>query len=121
PTGNGADLLQRQEKLYILGSFYGPHADEIAGVFRDGLWVEQNTAVLRANGMGLIEVDELTTNAELFREQWRYRVDVDFVLNREIRRVYNVRSLLRSQGVIHNNPPGTTGTTDTDWDTDREQ
>lgn len=130
----GTDLMQRMERQTVLISFYGPNAQANAAVMRDGIYVDQNRAAFRANGVGIIEVGPLIRNSELFRQQWRQRSDVNIYLRREVRRVYQVRNLLRAMGPITGNrfgrstitthydtaglapPPPAVGVTTTIWD-----
>lgn len=97
---NGTDILRRHEHVTLTCSFYGPRSFELSSYLRDGIYVEQNRAVLRANSIGLVEVTEVVRAAELFREQFRDRHDLDIMFNREVRRIYNVRNLARSVGTI---------------------
>ena len=113
----GYNRLHRHEIVTYLCSFYGPHAVEFAGVLRDGLFIEQNRAVLRVNAAGLVEVSEVRRTADLFREQFRDRFDLDVVLRREVRRVYLIRNLLRSRGPIIANDFGDR-VIETEFDTD---
>ena len=107
-SGNGYDALQVHEMATILCSFYGPNAAQFASYLQRGLFIDQNRAVLRANGVGLVEVSGQTRLAELVKERWWPRSDIDVILRREIRYDYNVRNLLRSVGRIDAQPPGRT-------------
>src|SRR5262249_12507351 len=83
-----------------------------------GLFLDQNRATLRANGVGLVEVTGFTAAPELYREQWRDRVDTTVVLRREVRYDYSVLNILRAKGTITANRPGDDpGTVETDFDT----
>lgn len=112
----GHDILRRHEHVTYLCSFYGPHSHEYAGVLRDGLFIDQNRAILRANAVGLVEVSEVARTADLFREMFRERSDLEILLNREVRRVYYVRTLLSSQGTIIGNDRGGR-IVEAEWDT----
>lgn len=103
----GEDVLQRMERLVVLASFYGPDAQTYAMTLRDGIYIDQNRAAFRANAVGIIEIDDIVRNAELFREQWRNRSDLNMHLRREVRRIYQVRNLLRATGPIIANSQGT--------------
>lgn len=118
PNG-GYDVLRRHERVSLLASFYGPQSEMYAGWLRDGLFIDQNLAVFRANAVGLIEVDDIVRTAELFREQFRQRSDLNVILKREVRRNYQVKSLLRAMGTIIGNAPwGSTRTVTKEFDTD---
>jgi hypothetical protein len=103
PAGNGGlgtDELQRHETVTVMCSFYGRNASKFAGWLRDGLFLDQNRAVFRANAVGLVEIQPAIRNAEKFRERWWDRVDLTVVLRRQIRRTYNVMNILRVTGTI---------------------
>jgi hypothetical protein len=96
----GNDLLIRHEVVRFLASFYGPNAAILADHLRDGLFIEQNRAALRANSVGVIEVQGVVRNAELFRQQFRDRVDITVMFKRQVRRYYQVQNLVRAQATI---------------------
>jgi hypothetical protein len=112
------DLLARTERVTILASFYGPDSEDIAAVLRDGLYVDQNRAVLRANGVGIIEVEDIIRTADLFRQQFRQRDDLRIILRRQVKRLYNVLDLLRAKGPITANSAGGERTITTGYDTE---
>jgi hypothetical protein len=118
PDGVGYDVLQRQERVTVLSSFYGPNAEENAAVLRDGLFIDQNRQFFRSNGLGIIEVDDILRTSELFRQQWRQRSDLNLILRREVLRTYQVRNLLRAKGPIIANSPAGERTITTEFDTD---
>src|SRR5215471_2036708 len=68
--GEGYDALQQMEKATILCSFYGPQNERYCNYLQRGLWVDQNHAVMRANGVGLVEVSGKTRAAELVKQRW---------------------------------------------------
>lgn len=116
----GYDIFQRMETTDIIASFYGPNGQTYADIFRDGLFIDQNAAYLRSLSACIVEVHDLALLSEIFRQQWRSRTDVPFVVRREVRRIYKVRTLLRSTGTITANAPfGEERTIENDWDTDR--
>jgi hypothetical protein len=117
PDGVGYDIFQRMERLTVMASFYGPNAEDNAALLRDGVFIDQNRALFRANGLGLIEVDDIMKSAELFRQQYRDRADLMLYLRREVRRTYQVRNILRARGPIEANPPGSPDTITDWWDT----
>lgn len=117
PSGDGFSLLQQHETSTVLCIFYGPHANALAGLLRDGLFIDQNQAVLRANGVAVVECGPRLRAPELFNQQWLNRVDMNVVFRREIRRVYPVLNLLQAQGTISANDPGAR-TVEDQFDTD---
>jgi hypothetical protein len=117
---DGYDLFQRMETFQVLFSFYGPSSTPMATAFRDGLFIDQNAAELRSVFCAVVEVQDLALIGEIYRQQWRDRTDVPVILRREIRRIYPVRTLLRSTGTITANAPfGSDRIIETDYDTDR--
>jgi hypothetical protein len=97
---DGFDVFQRMEVDTLLCSFYGPNAGKNAAFLRDGLFIDQNVAELRKNSIGLVEIRDLATVPELFRNRWLNRIDMEVVLRREIRRNYPVLNLLQAHGQI---------------------
>jgi len=98
--GLGYDRLRRQEQVRYRVSFYGPNADDYAAMFRDGLFIEQNRALWRMNAVGLVEAENIDRVPDLFRQQWRERANIELTINREVRRIYKVRNLVRAQALI---------------------
>lgn len=100
PGGNdpGHDELQRDELIHLLCSFYdtgsGGQADNNAALLRDGLQIEQNRAILKANNIGLVSVEDAVILPTLMKQRWLYRVDHNIVLRARIQRFYPVLDLL---------------------------
>ena len=86
--------------MTLLCTFYGPRNGYFGMMLRDGLYIDQNRAILRANAIGIIEVGDVNHVPELFRERYRDRVDINVELRREIRHNYPVLNLLRAQAHI---------------------
>jgi hypothetical protein len=103
---NGYDRLSRQEQCVYRVSFYGPHAGDNAAILRDGLFIDQNRQLWRQNAVGLVEAQQIDHVPDLFRQQWRDRYDLEIVINREVRRIYLVRSLLGANVAITANDFG---------------
>lgn len=100
PAGNGGagqSIIERDETLFVLHSFYGPNSHGLAERFRDGLEIAQNRATLAAAGVGLIEVGEATVLPVLLVEKWVRRVDVNVVYRRRTSRTYEVRNLISAE------------------------
>lgn len=86
---DGHSRLLCDEEIKVLFSFYGPNGREKAKALRDGLWLEQNRAILRVeNNISLLRVSELRSLAELVNNLWLRRCDLeaDFILGPEIRK-----------------------------------
>ncbi len=97
---NGADVLQRQETLDVLGSFYGPGAGNAGKLVKDGLAIAQNREKLQLAGMGLLEVGDLKAVPALINQQWYRRFDMLIRVNRTIVRTYPVLNILSAEGTI---------------------
>ena len=100
--GDGIDQLRRHEVLHCRCSFYGPNAMSNASIFRDGMQVQENHAVLSAVGMGLVESGSLTQIPELLKMKWYKRIDFTFKIRRQVVREYSVLNLLSGNGTLNN-------------------
>lgn len=89
----GKDTLQRYETLDLMVSSYGPKAATNLGRLLDGLEIEQNRAVLTANGMGVLEATDKVNAPVLVKDRWRKRIDSTIKIRREIRREYDIRDI----------------------------
>jgi hypothetical protein len=116
-TGDGYDAFQRMEMATLLCSFYGPQCAEYASLLRDGLSIEQNIVALRQNAVGVVEVQDFVRAPELFRNQFRDRMDVSVIFRREIRRNYPVLTLLSAHGTLIASTPGSVRSIEDDFDT----
>ena len=99
PSGIGYNTVVRQEIISILVSVYGPNADSTAEVLREGMQVAQNRETLSLADMGLIECGDITIAPEIVKEKWMYRLDFTFRIRRQVKRQYNILSLLSSEFV----------------------
>lgn len=85
----GHSRLMADEEFSVLFSFYGPNCRGNARALRDGLWIEQNRAILRLeHNISLLRNGQLIPVPELVNERWLKRCDitVEFVRGPEIRR-----------------------------------
>lgn len=98
--GAGQDILQRNEIVEMLCSFYGPNAGMNASLVRDGLSIAQNREPLQLNGMGLISVEPFRAVPALINNQWYNRLDMPIFVRREILRTYPVLNILSAVGTI---------------------
>jgi len=103
-SGDGSDILQRNEILTVLLSFYGPNASANAAQARDGIYVSQNNAVLSGFSMGLVGVGKKRAVPELVNQQWVRRFDFEMTVRREIIRTYNVLTVLSADGTVDSDP-----------------
>lgn len=84
------DELQRHEDLDVLVTSYGPNARRNIKLLADGLMIEQNLAVLTANGMGLVETGRVVAVPDFVKDQWIRRFDVHIIVRRNVTRTYNI-------------------------------
>ncbi len=89
-TGNGSSTIAKWEEIDLMVSFYGTNADSYAGIFADGLMIEQNRAVMFSSGVSLITLGKALQVPSLVKERWLYRVDFDARFTRQIQRTYPI-------------------------------
>lgn len=100
--GQGQSIIERDEVLQVLHSFYGPNSNAVCERFRDGLELAQNRATLASAGIGLVEVGEAVMVPVLLTEKWVRRVDVTVYYRRRTSRPYEVRNLLGAELGLNN-------------------
>lgn len=112
-AGLGADVLQRQETIDCLASFYdlgsGGLSQFYMSRFRDGTAIGQNREPLRLSAISFTGAGEPTGLPVLLKQRWQYRVDLPFTLRRQVDRSYPVRNLVTSSIDLRANtevPPG---------------
>lgn len=102
-TAQGS-ALQRHELLNVMCSFYDTgvsgFADAFAMKLRDGAAIPQNVEVLRQNGMALFSMGDLQDVPSLLKQRWLYRVDLPFVIARQVDRVYPVLTVVSVDGTL---------------------
>ncbi|MDD2775507.1 MAG: hypothetical protein PHU06_06100 [Gallionella sp.] len=92
--------VQRQGSSNCLCSFYGPNAQGFAETLFDGASLGQNRAVLQAAGLDIRRVSGVAALPQLLNSSWQKRYDISLILGVSTIRVYQIESLLRSQGTI---------------------
>lgn len=97
PANEGAVVVERDIELDVLHSFYGPNCHSLCEIFRAGLELDQNRAVLRSYGVVLKEVKEAVNLPALLKEKWVKRIDVTVVYRARPSYIYQVRSILSGQ------------------------
>jgi hypothetical protein len=112
PANSGTSESVTWENLTLQVSFYGPDAGLYDGLLRDGLFIEQNQAVLLLNGIGLIEWYQSQVVPVLIKERWWRRIDRHVRFMREIDRVYNIENILSVPLVVTGQRPGNSGPQD---------
>lgn len=112
------NVITRHETFEVLCSIYGPNADDISSLIREGLSVPQNRENLALGGMGLVSCGQVTPAPTLTNTQWQYKLDMVITFKRSITRTYPIRDILSATGelvtdispltrpIIVNPPPG---------------
>lgn len=93
-SGAGADVVQRTETLDVLCSVYGPGADGVAALIRDGLSVSQNLEAAEAAGLSVIDVGPARAMSTVINTLWYYRLDMMLHFRRLLTRQYPVLNIL---------------------------
>ncbi len=91
---NDVDIVERDQTLTILHSFYGPNGMNFAGMYNTGIQVEQNRDALTAVGIKLVECQEVTTLPALLKEKWVKRYDCRTVFRRRIKWIYPILTVV---------------------------
>ena len=97
PTGNGglgSDLLEKDETLQLLISFYGPNGTAICKQYQDGLQIDRNRDDLIVYGIKLVEVQEARVLPALLKEKWVRRIDISATFRRRIKRSYSIPTVV---------------------------
>jgi len=97
PAGNsglGTNELERDERVTVLHSFYGPSGSALMARYRDGLQIDQNREALATFGVKLVEVQPSPNVPALLKEKWVRRIDLPVVFIRRVKRSYSVPSLV---------------------------
>lgn len=91
---NDIASMKRQETFTITASLYGVNALDNTSALRDGLEVSQNREAMFHNGIAYIGDDGIQRAPELINDLWYNRIDISLRFAREIRKTYNVLSVL---------------------------
>lgn len=92
--------MQRHSDLRIECSFYGPRAQELTELVRDGFQIPQNRAALFKANMGFVETTRAFRLPELVNERWFDRFEMGIRLRKETQRTYPILSILSANGTI---------------------
>jgi hypothetical protein len=96
-------VLERDEELSVLFSFYGPNCQSICALFHDGIYIDQNRADLATAGVKLIDLKETRQLPALMKEKWMKRWDIRGDFRRRVQRIYTTNAIERFDGVDLNN------------------
>lgn len=91
--GLGETDIERDEKLKLLISFYGPNCSGYQARWSIGLQISQNRDALSAEGIKLVEVQEAVMLPALFKEKWVKRVDSAAIFRRRVMRTYAIENV----------------------------
>lgn len=94
PTQRGQSIYQRNSRIDVLASFYGPNSRGYASLLRDGVCVEGNRWALQAAGLDVEAGSRMSRFPELVGLEWRNRIDLAFALVRNSERIYPIRDLI---------------------------
>jgi hypothetical protein len=108
PQQGQRDVLEMQEDVDVLCSFYGPQCRGNAAMMRDGMQVSQNRETLPPNNMGYVSAGPIRTLPELLNNLWYQRADVILYFRRAVVRTYPVFDLLSAQGTVESDDPSVT-------------
>lgn len=97
---DGSTVVEGEEVVEVLASFWGPNWQEMERRWRDGLQVPQNRDELFAAGIALAGIADPVVVPLLVKERWVKHVDVRATFRRWARRTYAVRTLLSADGTI---------------------
>lgn len=93
PLGQGTDTYYRHEDIEVLASFYGPHSQKLASMFRDGIAIPQNQEPLGVVDMAFVDCGQIRPVPDLVNAQWIHRQDMSVRFRRKVTRVYGIESL----------------------------
>lgn len=110
PVGVGADRVERDERLELFLSVYGPASGALVAKLRDGLQVPQNRWPLQVYGIKLREIGKPVYLPALLKEANVKRTDVKVYFSRRVIRVYPIRHLADATASIVTDRPVTTTT-----------
>lgn len=97
---DGHDKYQRHQEIVLLATFYGPNAQAHGQILSDGMYVPQNSEMLRSKDMAFVEAGELIAAPELVNQQWVRRYDLRIRMRRKITRTYQVLNILSADTPI---------------------
>jgi hypothetical protein len=89
----GYAVVERDELLTMLLSFYGPKAGQLAKQVSNSVQLSQNRSYLRAQNMTVVEVMNQVRVPALLKEKWVPRVDMRILFRRRASASYRIRTL----------------------------
>lgn len=107
PADEGSLLLEQDEVISALVSFYGPASMSNCRKYRDGLEVSQNREALNNSGITLTVVGDAVSVPVLMAQKWQRRVDVDVTFRRRTLRSYQELTITSGQAGLVTEERGT--------------
>lgn len=98
--GDGFDEYVRHEDIEVACTFYGPNAQQMAAMVRDGIGIPQNIEGLNAVGISFVDCDTIRSVPEMFNQQWVKRYDLMMRFRRKVNRVYPILNILSADPEI---------------------
>lgn len=95
-------LVERDEILTMLMSFYGPRSAQLAKQVSASMQLGQNRSYLRAQNMSVIEVLDPVKVPALLKEKWVPRVDQRVRFRRRATWAYKIRTIEQAEASLHN-------------------
>lgn len=108
-TDGLSTTVSRNQELDNRVSCYGPNANALQALLRDGLSLDQNREGINATGLVLVRVGPPRNASSLLNEQWVQRIDCVVTFRRLLSRTYAVESLLSGSVTLYTD----TGLTET--------
>lgn len=95
-------LVQRDEILTMLMSFYGPQCGQLGKQVSAGIQLSQNRAYLRVQQISVVEVEDQIKLPALLKERWVPRVDINVRFRRRAGWVFAIRQVESAQAGLDN-------------------
>lgn len=98
----GNMIVERDEYLDVLCSFYGADNNQYMSRWREGLALEQNRYSLGELGIKLVAVGKNPVPVPaLFKDRWTRRVDLSCQFSRRVQVTYGVRTIQSAEIGLH--------------------
>lgn len=105
---NGVNIVERDEGLDVLCSFYGPNNQQFMSRWREGLGLSQNRYGLLQYDIKLVAVGRNPVNVPaLLKNTWVRRIDLSCQFTRRVRVTYGVRSVASAEVTLNTDVPPT--------------
>lgn len=102
PDNPETGVVQRDEILTMLMSFYGPQCGQLGKQVSASIQLQQNRAYLRTQNISVVEVEDQIKLPALLKEKWVPRVDINVRFRRRAGWVFAVRTVESVQAGLDN-------------------